>query len=68
MPRLNPPLHFQQIGWGYCLPACVQMALAQFDISISQKELATLLGVRPGIGTSFSRVRRLSQVRVVVTE
>jgi ABC-type bacteriocin/lantibiotic exporter with double-glycine peptidase domain len=68
MPRLKPPEHIQQKAWGYCLPACVQMALSQFDISISQEKLASLLGVRPGIGTSFSQVRRLKQVKVMVTE
>lgn len=68
MPRLKPPLHIQQKNWGYCLPACAQMALAQFDIFTSQEQLAALLDVRPGIGTSFSRVRRLPQVQVSVTE
>ncbi|MCL4262121.1 MAG: hypothetical protein KJ069_02855 [Anaerolineae bacterium] len=68
MPRLKPPVHIQQKGFGYCLPACVQMALAQFDISVTQEQLASLLGVRPGIGAPFSHVRRLKQAQVIVTE
>ncbi len=70
MSRLNPPIHVQQIGLGYCLPACGQMALAQLGFDLNQRELAKVMGTRPGIGTSFSHIKRLTQwsVDVQVTE
>lgn len=64
MPLLPPPEHISQIGWGYCLPACVQMALAQLDLVATQKALAQLLGTQPGIGTPFSCIQQLQNVNV----
>jgi len=61
---LPPPEHIPQIGWGYCLPACTQMALAQLDIVVTQKALAQLLGTQPGIGTPFSRIQQLQNANV----
>lgn len=60
--------HVTQLGWGYCLPACAQMALSAWDIHIDQRRLATLLGTKPGIGTPFSNLQRLSQVDIAITE
>lgn len=68
MPRLKYPEHRQQLGWGYCLPACVQMALAQLGIAIDQSDIAAILGTRPGIGTPFSHLRKLPQVATEITE
>jgi hypothetical protein len=46
------------------------MALAQLGLETAQAELAQILGTRPGIGTSFSSLKRLSQrsIKVKVTE
>ena len=61
MPPLEPPVHIQQTVWGYCLPACAQMALAQLGIVVTQAQLARTLRTRTGVGTPFSRVERLTQ-------
>src|SRR5688572_5667535 len=55
---------------GYCLPACGEMALAQLGIQASQARLAQAFGTRAGVGTPFSRIKRLAQwqVNVQVTE
>jgi len=62
----NPIEHIQQQAIGYCLPACAQMALAQFDIKASQKQLAQALGARAGIGTPFPNIIHLNRWRVHV--
>ncbi len=61
MPPLEPPAHIQQVAPGYCLPACGQMALAQFGIKVTQADLVRALGTRAGVGTPFSRVERLTR-------
>jgi len=66
MSPLKPPAHVQQLTWGYCLPACAQMALAQLNITVSQPQLAQLLGTRLGVGTPFSRVERLAELNIHV--
>ncbi len=66
MPRLESPLHIQQVALGYCLPACAQMALAQFGIEATQVQLAQTCGTRVGVGTPFSRVERLTQWNIRV--
>jgi len=66
MSPLEPPIHVQQIALGYCLPACAQMALAQIGIAATQAHLARTLGTRLGVGTPFSRLKRLSQWNVRV--
>ena len=63
---LNNPIHVQQMAIGYCLPACAQMALAQFGITASQVELTRLLGTRPGVGTPFSQLERLSRFPISI--
>lgn len=68
MLRLKPPKHCQQIDWGYCLPACAQMALFQLGIKVSQANIAAVLKTRSGIGTPFSRLQKLTQVSVEITE
>ncbi|MCP4362165.1 MAG: hypothetical protein GY796_29510 [Chloroflexi bacterium] len=65
---LKPPKHCQQIDWGYCLPACAQMALAQLGIEQDQSAIATILGTRPGIGTPFSNLRKLPQIIAEISE
>ena len=66
MSPLKPPAQVQQLTWGYCLPACAQMALAQLNITVSQAQLAQLLGTRPGAGTPFSRIERLAELNIHV--
>lgn len=55
---LNVP-HYPQETDGLCLPACIQMVLAYWGISIPQKELARRLGTRPHIGTPHRRITHL---------
>ena len=63
-PRL--PIRFApQLRDGYCLPACVQMALTALGIPITQQRLAQLLDTNEA-GTPFSRVKRLSGLGVTV--
>ncbi len=61
MPPFDRPAHVQQLTLGYCLPACGQMALAQLGIETAQGELVQILGTRVGVGTPFSRVKRLQK-------
>ncbi|MBN1312556.1 MAG: C39 family peptidase, partial [Anaerolineae bacterium] len=63
---LKSLVHVQQTTLGYCLPACVQMALAQLDLAVTQAQAAQVLGTRPGIGTPFSRLERVAQWNVQV--
>ena len=66
MPPLKAPIHVLQQTWGYCLPACAQMALAQLGIEVTQRRLAETLGTRAGIGTTFSNIERLKRWAVEV--
>ena len=59
MPSLAVPFR-QQIGIGYCLPACVQMVLAYYGTERSQAEIARQLTMIPKVGVPVSRVARLS--------
>ena len=70
MSPLEPPIHIQQMALGYCLPACAQMALGQFGITVNQTQLARVLGAQVGVGTPFSRAERLAQwdIRVQLTQ
>ena len=70
MSPLEPPIHTQQMALGYCLPACAQMALGQFGITVSQTQLAHVLGAQVGVGAPFSRTERLVQwdIRVQLTQ
>ncbi len=65
-----PVKHIQQQMVGYCLPACAEMAVAQFGVGISQSRLAKNLGTIPGVGTPFSALGRLAayDFSVEVTE
>jgi hypothetical protein len=42
------------------------MALAQIGMQIDQEKLAKAFGTRPGIGTPFSRIKRLEQWQVSI--
>lgn len=64
----KPVRHVQQLGWGYCLPACAEMALSQLNITQKQTTLARLLETRKGVGTPFSRLERLSKLNVEISE
>jgi ABC-type bacteriocin/lantibiotic exporter with double-glycine peptidase domain len=55
---LNVPYSHQKI-YGYCLPACVQMALAYLGIERSQDELARILGMFVDFGVPASHLLRL---------
>jgi ABC-type bacteriocin/lantibiotic exporter with double-glycine peptidase domain len=63
---LSNPFHIPQIGLGYCLPACAQMALVQLGITLTQEAIAQILGTHRGIGTPFSRILRLRELGVDV--
>jgi hypothetical protein len=52
----RPVVHAPQIDFGFCLPACIHMALAHFGITATQEELGRALGTVAAIGTPFSRV------------
>jgi len=60
--------HVQQSDWGYCLPACAQMALAQLGITTSQRQLAKQLGTIAKIGTPLPNVQRLEKFGVQVKQ
>lgn len=60
--------HVQQIDWGYCLPACAEMALAQLEVNVSQQRLAKQLGTVAKIGTPFPNVQRLVKLGLQVKQ
>ena len=65
---MSPHLPIQfvpQLRDGYCLPACVQMALTALGIRITQHRLARLLQTNEA-GTPFSRVRQLTRFGVEI--
>lgn len=66
MKRHQPIQHEQQLGVGYCLPACANMVLQSFGINSTQSQSAKLLGMESGIGTPFSHIGRLQQWRLTV--
>lgn len=66
MNRLKSPIHVHQAALGYCLPACGQMALDQLGLTITQDELARLMGTEVGYGTPFSRIKRLDRWQIMV--
>ncbi|MBX3049893.1 MAG: C39 family peptidase [Caldilineaceae bacterium] len=63
---LRVPFYLQQ-GDGNCLPACAQMVLAYYGIGRSQRQLSTLLSVRPNLGTPASTIQRI-QSRTISVE
>jgi ABC-type bacteriocin/lantibiotic exporter with double-glycine peptidase domain len=52
--------HFEQSRDGACLPACVRMVLAYWDQSLSEAEVAKILGAK-AYGTPISNVLRLDR-------
>jgi ABC-type bacteriocin/lantibiotic exporter with double-glycine peptidase domain len=67
MPNVLPVPHRLQLADGYCLPACVQMVLAYWDIHRDQAEVAKQLKTVPGVGTPASNLLRLRSRRLEVT-
>ena len=57
--HLSVPVR-RQLADGYCLPACVEMALAALGIEQDQAVLARALGTVPDLGTPFSAVTNLT--------
>lgn len=57
----QPPEHVQQHSFGYCLPACVEMAAAQFGQTLTQQQAARLLSTVEDIGTPFPYTKQLEQ-------
>lgn len=57
----QPPKHVRQRSTGYCLPACVEMAVAQFGQTLTQQQAARLLSTVEGMGTAFPHTKRLEQ-------
>ena len=62
-----PLPHKPQQGDGYCLPACVQMVLANLGITRTQEALAKILGLNPPFGTRHSNIKKLASARLKVT-
>jgi len=52
--------HYPQLADGYCLPACVQMVLAYWGMTRSQRRLSRQLQTVPGAGTPGSNLLRLA--------
>lgn len=59
--------HKPQIANGYCLPACLQMVLAYFRLSRSQKALARALGLTDNLGVPYSRLRQLTFPKISIS-
>ena len=66
MKHHRPIQHEQQLGLGYCLPACANMVLQSYAIHSTQRQLANFLSMEPGIGTPFSHIERLQQWSLTV--
>ncbi len=62
-----PVPHYRQLNDGYCLPACVQMVLAYWNIERRQQALARQLHMIPDAGTPASHIRLLSSDVLQVT-
>ncbi len=62
---LKVPFRPQQSD-GNCLPACAQMVLAYYGIERSQQRLASLLSVRPNIGTPAPTIQRIQSHSIAV--
>ena len=65
MPKLHVP-HHEQLGIGYCLPACVEMVLAHFGIESNQNDLARTLGMIKDVGVPAPNVVRLTSRQLSV--
>lgn len=62
MPNVLLPVpHFEQTSDGRCLPACVQMVLAYWNHSISERDVALLLGTK-AFGTAFENVEKVRKL------
>ncbi len=59
--------HYRQKANGYCLPACVQMALAYQNISRSQEAVGRKLGIRLPLGIPTSHITKLASSRLAIT-
>lgn len=66
MTNILPVPHFQQSDDGYCLPACVRMALAYLGIEKAEPEISKLLGTQE-FGTPSFAVLRLVKTGIQVT-
>ncbi|HMN27644.1 MAG TPA: C39 family peptidase [Caldilineaceae bacterium] len=66
MPLPSTSVHIRQETVGYCLPACVAMALAQLGMAMTQRRLAQMFATRSGLGTPFSNILRVEQLGVRV--
>jgi ABC-type bacteriocin/lantibiotic exporter with double-glycine peptidase domain len=61
--RLPVPHRVQQAD-GYCLPACIEMVLANWGTERNQQNLGRQLGTIPNFGTPGSSVLRLSSRQI----
>jgi ABC-type bacteriocin/lantibiotic exporter with double-glycine peptidase domain len=67
VPKRSLPIeHYPQEEDAGCLAACVQMALAWLEISVSQHELNRLFDLTP-VGVPLSRLKRLERYKIKVT-
>lgn len=65
MPSLTVP-HRQQLGYGYCLPACLEMVLTYYGIESNQNDLAQRLGLLKNVGVPAPNVLRLASHQLSV--
>lgn len=58
--------HQLQLDDGYCLPACMQMVLAYYNMHTDQQVIARQLQTRARLGTPISRVTMLASEKLEV--
>ncbi len=67
MSNILPVPHRRQLVDGYCLPVCVQMVLAYWQIELSQEKIARQLKTIPKAGTPGSHLRFLASTHLEVS-
>ena len=65
-PMILPVPHLRQPALGECLPTCVTMVMVYLGMRVNYHQLLRLLHTQQGFGTSFSNVRYLSQLGMMV--
>lgn len=66
-PHILPVPHILQRRTGECLAACAAMACEYLHIAYEYERLVRVLEIQWEIGTPFSRIQKLSQLRIGVT-
>jgi Peptidase_C39 like family len=58
--------HLEQLDFGYCLPACIEMVLAYRGIARTQVQLAQQLGMIEDLGVPAPNVSKLTSRQITV--